>query len=265
MKLVARNYETIEHRYENGIGYVTINRPEVLNALNSKVFRELGEVFEEILLNDEIRVVILTGKGEKAFVAGSDIRELQQCTPLEARQFSMRTKKTQQAIANFPKPVIAALNGYTLGGGLEVAMCCDIRIASENARFGQPEIGLGFIPGGGGTQRLARIIGVGRAKEMVYSGKMINASRAYEIGLVNRVVPQEQLLSEATELAQNIAAKSSIILEFAKTAIDKGLDMDLDAGLQMEIELWGECYATKDRDEGIAAFLEKRQPHFQDR
>ncbi|NPV91141.1 MAG: crotonase [Firmicutes bacterium] len=255
-------YETLEYRKADGVAFVTINRPEVLNALNSTVFRELKLIFDEMSQDEEVKAVILTGKGDRAFAAGADIRELQKCSFLEARRFALRTKVTQQTIASFTKPVIAALNGFTLGGGLEVAMCCDIRIAAPHAKFGQPEINLGFIPGGGGTQRLARLIGPARAKELVFSGQMIDASRANEIGLVNKVVPTADLMAEAEQLARAIAGKSSAILELAKVAIDRGLEMDLDSGLQMEIELWGECYATEDRDEGIAAFLEKREPQF---
>ena len=257
-----RGFDTLEYRQADGIAFVVINRPDVLNALNSTVFQELKLVFEEMIRDEEVKVVILTGNGERAFAAGADIRELQKCSPLEARQFALRTRAAQQTIAGFPKPVIAALNGYTLGGGLEVAMCCDIRIASSNAKIGQPEINLGFIPGGGGTQRLARLIGPARAKELVFSGQIISAAQACEMGLVSKVVSPPELMAESEKLAGAIARKSAIALEFAKIAIDRGLDMDLDSGLQVEIELFGECFATFDCGEGIAAFLEKRQPVF---
>lgn len=215
--------------------------------------------------NDEARVIILTGKGDRAFAAGSDVKEFANCSFIEAREVSLRNNAAQQAIASIPKPTIAALNGYTLGGGLEVAMCCDIRIASENAKFGQPEIGLGFIPGGGGTQRLARLVGVGVAKELVFSGKIIDANEAFRIGLVNQVVPKEELMPAAVKMAESFANKSRVILEFAKVAIDRGIELDLLSGLQLETELWAASFATEDHHEGIAAFLEKRKPQFKDK
>lgn len=222
-------------------------------------------MFEELKTRDEVRVIILTGKGDRAFAAGSDVKEFANCSVLEAREISVRNNAAQQAIANIPKPTIAVLNGYTLGGGLEVAMCCDIRIASDNAKFGQPEIGLGFIPGGGGTQRLARLVGVAKAKELVFSGKIIDAEEAYRIGLVNQVVPKEELMSAAIKMAESFANKSKVILEFAKVAIDRGIELDLLSGLQLETELWAASFATEDHNEGIAAFLEKRKPQFQDK
>lgn len=259
------DYKYLEYQLEDGIALVTINRPEVLNALNGDVFNQLKEIFQQMKADSAVKAVILTGKGEKAFAAGSDVTEFARCTFLEARQISLRNNAAQQVIANFPKPTIAAINGYTLGGGLELAMCCDIRIASENAKFGQPEISLGFIPGGGGTQRLSRLVGVGIAKEMVYSGKTINAARAYEIGLVNQVVPLDDLIAVSKKMAHNFIEKSSVILEFAKVAIDRGIELDLESGLKLETELWAESFATEDRTEGVAAFLEKRKPQFKDR
>jgi len=187
-------YETIKWSMEKGIALVMINRPEALNALNSQVFTELRQIFTELEKDDRVRVIILSGEGEKAFAAGSDVTEMQKCSVIEARGFAMLANRTQGKIEAFPKPVIAAVNGFALGGGCEVAMSCDIRIASTSAKFGQPEINLGLIPGGGGTQRLARLIGLGRAKELVYSGEIIDAQRAYEIGLVNKVVPPENSL-----------------------------------------------------------------------
>jgi enoyl-CoA hydratase len=258
-------FETLEVRIEDKVAVVAINRPEVLNALNLKVFSELGQAFTQLAADQEVCAIVLTGNGGRAFAAGSDIKELQQCSFLEARAFAMNTIACQGAIAKCQKPVIAAIPGFALGGGLEVAMCADIRIASDKARFGQPEIGLGFIPGGGGTQRLARLIGIGRAKELVFSGEIFGAARALEIGLVNRVVPHDQLMEEAMKLAKTIAAKPPLALEWAKLALDRGLDMDLEAGLRMELELFAACFATEDRDEGIAAFIEKRPPQFKGR
>lgn len=260
-----KDYQTLEFGLEDGIATITINRPEVLNALNGQVFRELESIFLEMGLDPEVRGIILTGKGEKAFAAGSDVKEFASCSFLEAREVSVRNNAAQQVIANIGKPTIAALNGFTLGGGLELAMCCDIRIASHNAKFGQPEISLGFIPGGGGTQRLARIVGEGRAKELIFSGKIIDAPKAYEIGLVNLVTAPEDLLAEAEKMARSFSNKSMVILGFAKEAVQRGLDMDILSGLKLETELWAESFATEDHHEGISAFLEKRKAQFKDR
>ncbi|MGI6452277.1 MAG: enoyl-CoA hydratase/isomerase family protein [Syntrophomonadaceae bacterium] len=241
---------------------VVINRPKVLNALNSEVFAELEQAFSVMKDDEEVRVVIITGAGEKAFAAGSDVSEMSKLSLIEARKFALLVNRTQQAIAKFPKPTIAAINGYAFGGGLEVAMCCDIRIASQKAKMGQPEIKLGIIPGGGGTQRLARLIGVGRAKEMIYSGEAIDAQRAYEIGLVNQVVAHEQLLEKAINMAKSMGRNSPVTLSLAKAAVDAGLAMDLDTALKSEIELFAACFATKDGQEGLNAFVEKRKPEF---
>lgn len=256
------SYKTLDYTINGKIALITINRPEVLNALNGHVFSELKSAFEQAQTDPAVRAIILTGKGERAFAAGSDIKEFADCSFYEARQISIRNNAAQQVIANCPKPTIAALNGYTLGGGLEVAMCCDIRIASENAKLGQPEIGLGFIPGGGGTQRLPRLIGVAKAKELIFSGKIITAQEALTIGLVNKVVPLTELIPESIAMAESFIKHSSVILEFAKNAIDTGIQLDLNSGLQLEIGLWAESFATEDHHEGIAAFIEKRKPEF---
>jgi len=256
------SYETLEYNVNGQIAIITINRPEVLNALNGQVFTELKTAFEQAGADPDVRAIILTGKGEKAFAAGSDIKEFASCSFYEARQISVRNNAAQQVIANCPKPTIAALNGYTLGGGLEVAMCCDIRIAAENAKLGQPEINLGFIPGGGGTQRLPRLVGVAKAKELIFSGKIITAQEALAIGLVNKVVPLSELIPESIAMAESFIKHSSVILEFAKIAIDTGIQLDLESGLQLEIGLWAESFATEDHHEGIAAFIEKRKPEF---
>ncbi len=247
---------------ENRIMLIVIERQEVLNALNSEVFKELGDVFVQMKDDPEVDVVIITGAGEKSFIAGSDVSEMAQCSLLEARKFALGVNDAQQKIANFPRPTIAAINGFAFGGGLEVAMCCDIRIASENAKFGQPEVNVGIIPGGGGTQRLARLIGAGRAKEMIYTCMTIDAQRAFEIGLVNRVVTQEALMEEALKMARKIGEKSNVMLTFAKAAIDTGADMDLDNALRTEIELFAECFGSIDGKEGLIAFVEKRKANF---
>jgi enoyl-CoA hydratase len=247
---------------EDGIATISINRPKVLNALNDQVFRELKQVFEMMEDDDEVRVAVITGAGDKAFVAGADIGQMSTHTFLQARDLAYQSYKAQQVIAHFSKPTIAAVNGFAFGGGCEVAMCCDIRIASEKASFGQPEINLGIIPGGGGTQRLPRLVGMGIAKELVYTGKPIDAKRAYEIGLVNKVVPHEELMNEVKKMAKAIMAKSPVTLKFAKTAMDLGIETDLETGLLIERELFAECFATEDMQEGLNAFLEKRKPDF---
>ncbi|MDO9530015.1 MAG: enoyl-CoA hydratase-related protein [Syntrophales bacterium] len=258
-------YDTIKCSVNGGIALVAIDRPEALNALNGTVFMELGKVFEGMEKDDQVRVVILTGEGKKAFAAGSDITEMQRYSVLEARGFAMLANHTQEKIETFPKPVIAAINGFALGGGCELAMACDIRIASASAKFGQPEINLGIIPGGGGTQRLARVIGIGRAKELVYSGRIIDAECAYEWGLVNKVVPPDELVEEATKLASKIAGKSLSILMLAKEAFNCGYNLDLDRALQLEIGCFANCFGTEDHNEGMLAFIEKRKPSFRDK
>lgn len=259
------SYETLRCSFNGGVALVAINRPEALNALNRKVFTELSGAFEEMGRDDRVRAVVLTGEGAKAFAAGSDITEMRRYSVLEAREFAGVANRTQEKIETFVKPVIAAINGFALGGGCELAMACDIRIASDNAKFGQPEINLGLIPGAGGTQRLARLIGLGRAKEMVYSGKIIDAARAYEWGLVNKVVPQAELIGEATKLASAISGKSLPILALAKEAFNNGFNLDLDRALQLEMVCFASCFGTEDHREGMLAFTEKRKPAFRDK
>ncbi len=256
------SYETLECQMENKIFIITVNRPKVLNALNSKVFSELSAVFDRIGSENDVDVVILTGMGDKAFIAGSDVSQMAELTSLQGKAFALAVNKAQQKIAVSPKPTIAAVNGFAFGGGLEVAMCCDIRVASERAKFGQPELNVGLIPGGGGTQRLQRLVGQGIAKEMIFTAKIIDAIRAYEIGLVNRVVPHEQLMEQARTVAEEMASKSSVLLQFAKSAIDTGAEIDLESALKNEIELFAQCFSTRDGVEGMRAFLEKRKPDF---
>lgn len=257
-------YDFIKCDLENSIMLITLNRPEVRNALNDIVFAELKDVFTDLRNDKNIKAVIITGAGEKSFAAGTDITNMAKFSLIEARDFAGRQVfEAQQAIADYPRPVIAAINGYCFGGGLEIAMCCDIRIASEKARFGQLEINVGIIPGGGGTQRLQRLIGIGLTKEMVYTGQIIDGKRAYEIGLVNHLTANDQVLVKAMEIASTISKKSGFILELAKSAIEKGADMDLVTGLKMETELFAECFATVDQKEGMVAFIEKRDAKFE--
>ncbi len=258
-------YKTLKFEKEEGIGIVTVNRPDVLNALNTLAFFELGEVFKEIEKDDEVRVAIITGAGDKAFVAGADIAELKGIGPKKARDFVTVAKRSFDIIDNLPKPTIAAINGYALGGGLELAMVCDMRIASEKARLGLPEIRIGAIPGAGGTQRLPRFISEAVAKELIFTGDMIDAKRAYELGLVNKVVPHDKVMEEAKALAKKMVEKSGAILALAKASINNGRNVDLETALNYERECFCEVFATEDVVEGMTAFLEKRPPKFKHR
>ncbi len=230
-----------------------------MNALNSETLEELNQVLGEIEPNDEIKVVILTGDGDKAFVAGADIAEMVNFTGAEGRAFAMRAAEPFFKLQNMRQVTIAAVNGFALGGGCEISMACDIRIASENAVFAQPETGLGIIPGFGGTQRLARLVGMGRAKEIIYTGSNVNAQEAYRIGLVNKVVPQEELMAEAQKLAGKIVRNAPYAVSIAKTAINNGYDMDIKNAVEYEANLFGLTCSTHDKTEGMSAFLEKRK------
>jgi enoyl-CoA hydratase len=263
---MGMQYKIIKYSIdEAGIALVILNRPQALNALNLEMFSELDSLFDELKRNRQVRVVILTGEGDKAFAAGTDVNMMKGLHPSEVSERGLLVNRALGKIENFPYPVIAAVNGLALGGGCELAMACDIRIASTSAKFGQPEITLGIIPGGGGTQRLPRLIGISRAKELVYTGDIIDARRAWEIGLVNKVVPPEELLNEARQLAAKIAAKSLPILSLAKTAISAGCDEDLIKGLQFEMKCFTACFKTEDQQEGMQAFTERRKPVFKDR
>jgi enoyl-CoA hydratase len=253
-------YQTLLFNQENGIGIVTINRPQAANAMNDQAYAELLHLFQEIEQNNDVRVVIITGAGEKAFVAGTDITNMAKLSAAEARAFAYKLKKTFDLIWNLDKPIIAAVNGYALGGGAELAMSADIIIASENAKFGQLEINVGIIPGSGGTQRLQRLIGINRAKELIYTGKMIDAKTAYEYGLVNKVVPLADLMKESRALAATLLEKSSAILKLAKSAINNGSNVDLNTGLNVEVECFSQCFATEDQKECMQAYIEKRKP-----
>jgi enoyl-CoA hydratase len=258
-------YKTILYEKADGIAKVTLNRPEALNALNSTVYNELYDVFESIENDEEVRVVVITGSGEKAFAAGSDVVEMQHMNTLDIQKFVAAIRRASDRVYTLTKPTIAAINGYALGGGCELSMCCDLRICSERSRFGQPEINLGLIPGAGGTQRLTRLVGAAKAKEMIFLGDMIDAATALEIGLVNKVVPPEKLMEEAMELAGKLAAKSGPVLAMAKMAINTGIDTDMASGLNMETKCNAVCFATEDRKEGMDAFLEKRKAVFKNK
>lgn len=255
-------YQTLLVDTADHIAVITLNRPKALNALNPQMFRELGQVTEELAQNQEVRAVILTGSGEKAFAAGADITYMYPLNSLESRRFVMSVRDILLRFENLPVPTIAALNGMTLGGGLELAMCCDLRIAEEQVVLGQPEINLGIIPGAGGTQRLPRLVGAGRAKEMVFLGGNIDAAEAYRIGLVNMVVPPGCALDKAKKVAARLAAKGPVALSMAKAAINVGLQLELGAALTYEAECFSGLFSTEDQKEGMKAFMEKRPAQF---
>ena len=249
--------ENILLEKKDGIAFITINRPKQLNALNTAVINELGEALEEVEKDDAVRVVILTGSGEKSFVAGADIAEMSELTPEEATAFSKNGNMVFRKMETMPKPVIAAVNGYALGGGCEIAMACDFRIASEKAVFAQPETGLGIIPGFGGTQRLARLVGEGLAKEMIYTCNRIDAQEACRIGLVNRVVAPEELMDTCIKIASKIVKASKVAIATAKKCIGGGLQTDIDSGIALEYANFGGCFATVEQKEAMKAFLNK--------
>ncbi len=260
-KISIMELKNLLFTYENYIAVIKFNRPNVLNAINIQTMHELGEVIDACAANPEIRVIIITGEG-KAFAAGADISELQKFGPEKARELSKYGIEVYRKIELLNKVVIAAVNGFALGGGCELAMACDIRIASEKAKFGQPETKLGIIPGYGGTQRLTRLIGRGRSKLLTFTGDMIDAKTAERYGLVDEVVAPEKLLEKAKELAKKIADLSPISIRCAKNAINTGIESGIEAGLALENELFAYCFGTDDAKEGIQAFLEKRKPTF---
>ncbi len=245
-----------------GIALVTVNRPDKLNALSAAVIGELHDAFSRIARDAGIRAAILTGAGEKAFVAGADINELAVLTPVEARDYAARGQRTLRMLETGTKPSVAAVNGFALGGGLELAMACTVRFASENAKLGQPEVKLGIIPGYGGTQRLPRLVGRGRALELLLGGEPVTAAEAYRIGLVNAVVPQAELLAHSRAWLAKVLANGPLALGLVMEAVDVGLDSGLDEGLRFEAAAFGVSAATEDRREGTRAFLEKRKPAF---
>ena len=255
--------EFVTYEQDGFVGVVTINRPKALNALNSEVLKEIEATFDAIDL-DATRAVVLTGAGDKSFVAGADIGEMSTLTKAEGEAFGKTGNDVFRKIETFPIPVIAAVNGFALGGGCEISMSCDIRICSENAIFGQPEVGLGITPGFGGTQRLARLVGMGRAKEMIFTCDNIDANEAYRIGLVNKVVAKEELMETAKAMAAKIISKGSYAVSVAKAAINNGYDMDIKNAVEMEANLFGVVNDTHDKKEGMGAFLEKRKADLTD-
>ena len=255
----------VDFEQRGPIGVITMNRPEALNALNDQVLKDLDAVLDAAEANDEVLVLILTGAG-RSFVAGADIGQMKDFTPVQAKQFGMYGNSVFLKLENFPKPVIAAVNGFALGGGCELSMACDIRLASEKARFGQPEVGLGITPGFAGTQRLPRIVGVSKAMELILTAKTIKADEAKAIGLVSEVYPPEELMPKAMELAQAICANAQIAVQESKRCIRMGMQTDIATGSAFEAEAFGVCCGTADKDEGMGAFLEKRtEKHFQNK
>jgi enoyl-CoA hydratase len=254
------DYKFLKIENEGGITTLKISAPKSLNALNSTILKELGDFVENI--GCTTRVLIITGDGEKSFVAGADISEMANLNEQEGYEFGKLGAKVFRAIELLPIPVIAAVNGFALGGGCELAMACDIRIASAKAKFGQPEVGLGIIPGFSGTYRLAKLIGQGYAKEMIYTGKVIKADEALRIGLVNAIYEPEQLMPAAVEMARKMVACAPIAISLAKQSINENYDLDATASLELENKLFGKCFSTKDQKEGMAAFLEKRSANF---
>ena len=255
-------FKYIIYEKTEAIATITLNRPEALNAFSKEVIDEVLQALEDIRNDENVRVVVLTGAGEKAFSAGADIKAMKGMNALKARELSLMGEKLCSSLENLEKPVIAAINGYALGGGLEVAMACDLRIASENARMGQTEINIGLIPGWGGTQRLTRLVGKTKAKELVFTGKMIDAKTAEQLGIVNMVFPAEEFREKVRQFAKELAAKAPVALRVAKALINKGADMSLDSAIALEREGFGVVGSTEDLQEGVSAFTEKRKPTF---
>jgi enoyl-CoA hydratase len=255
-------YPNVLLQKQGHIATLIVNRPKALNALNWDTVVDITAAVENARDDENVYVIIVTGAGEKAFVAGGDIGFMQQLTPLEGRNFSMLGYKMCRLIESIEKPVIAAINGFCLGGGCELAMACDFRICTDKSKFGQPEVGLGVIPGFGGTQRLPRAIGKGRALQLIYSGETIDAKEAFRIGLVNQVVSPETLMDEVTAIATTIAAKGQRAVGLCKVAVTKGIEVDLDRAIEIEADLFGICFSMADQREGMTAFVEKRKPNF---
>lgn len=258
-------YKNILLSFEGEIGILTINRPKALNALNIETLKDIQMGIQEVKDHQEIKVLILTGAGEKAFVAGADILEMKDMTSIEALNFSKLGHFTLKMIQDLDRPVIAAVNGFALGGGTEIALACDFIYASENARFGLPEVTLGIFPGFGGTQRLPRLIGKGKAKELILTGKMITAQEAFQMGIVNKVVPHASLMEETKKVASQIAANGAVGVRLAKMVVDAGFNMDLAEACSLESYAFSLGFTTEDQKEGMTAFIEKRKPNFKGR
>jgi len=256
------SYENLLYEKKDGIAYITFNRPKVLNALNRKTVEELQQVLLDAKNDDAVRVLILTGSGEKAFVAGADINELAQQTPVNGKEFSLFGQSVFHLLETIGRPSICAINGFALGGGCELALCCSIRLASKTAKFGQPEVKLGILPGYGGSQRMARLCGKGAAHELCLTGEMITAEEAQRIGLVNHVHEPAELLPAAKAMAKKIIEKAPVAVKYCMEAIERGVEMPLEEGLFLEATLFGLCCATEDMREGTKAFLEKRVAQF---
>jgi len=258
-------FKYIIYEKNEGVATITLNRPEALNAFSKDVVEEVLHALEDVKTDESVRVVVLTGAGEKAFSAGADIKAMVGMTALKAREMSFMGERLCVGLENLEKPVIAAINGYALGGGLEVAMSCDLRIASENAKMGQTEINIGLIPGWGGTQRLTRLVGMTKAKELVFTGRIIDAKTAEQIGIVNMVVPADKFREAVSQFAQDLASKAPVALKVAKALINKGSDIGLESALALEREGFGVVGSSEDLKEGVSAFTEKRKPVFKGR
>ena len=261
----ALTLANVLYEKKNAIAYVTVNRPKLLNALNTPTWEDLRIAFEDARNDPTVRGVVLTGAGDKAFIAGADIGELARATAIEAEQSSRFGQAVLDLIENLGKPVVAAVNGFALGGGCETAMACTIRIAVDGAKFGQPEVALGLLPGGGGTQRLPRLVGKGRALQLILSGEMISAQEAYRIGLVNEIVAAADLITRAEAILNKIAANAPVAVKFSLEAVNKGLETSQGEGILLEASYFGLCAGTEDKKEGTSAFLEKRAPQFHGR
>ncbi|MCX7857552.1 MAG: enoyl-CoA hydratase-related protein [Deltaproteobacteria bacterium] len=255
-------YKNITIEVKEGVAIVKVNRPKALNALNSETLEELKRVPEELENRKDVKVVVITGEGDKAFVAGADILEMKDMDPVQGMAFSSKGHEALSKIENMGKVVIAAVNGYALGGGFELALACDIIYASDKARFGFPEVTLGIHPGFGGTQRVSKLVGLAKAKELIFTGKMITAEEAFNLGLINKVVPHDELMEEVFALAETIKGCGQIAIKLAKECVGKSLSLSIEEGLKLEAANFGLCFGTKDQKEGMTAFVEKRKPVF---